>query len=668
MTFIKKIDSVILFTFLSVLTAVMIGRTFMVPPLLGSIIWPAIGLSFGLVMRYGKKILVPLLLATFIGQVVMNAIINPTLNSLTIQPLFLTLHTVLIVYTGAFLFKRYKVTAKMSAPNAFKVTLIFIGMAVLQSLLANISLVIFLGLPISLFIESFAVWGLGGFFGLVVFGIPTYYSMIHDETPITFTFDKERTAFFIGYFLFTYLFLTNRIPLIEFSSFKYLYIGFYIWVAFKYSYRMFYTLSFFTLVMMVLFPPFREDISNIAYLFDVNFFMTINMLIVLVLKNFLIDIKDNELFITSKSDRLEKLIEATQTLFTLGVELDTVNKDTVSIQVKKIFQTIFTLFEKADYGSVAIVSEKVRFLDAIGFNVDALNALDFNSKDWKFAVDEPYILKNAEEAYEKELKDKYETYHEHAPKVKETLFMSIRITKDVMCDLSFDIAYESHKTFDDMDMMYFSSMQKLIGSFYDSQVLAIEYDTIKDDIVLSLIKTLELFDPMTTQHSFDVAKFATSIGKKLGLKQDELTDLYWAGILHDIGKVGLDSTILTSHKTLSMAEYDHVKNHPLLGFEVLKQSKELYRISHAVKHHHEALDGSGYPDGLKGDLIPFNSKILAVCEVVTTLARDQRYKAQASKQAIIDELIRFRDILYDASIVDASIDLIISGVIDTYYE
>jgi putative nucleotidyltransferase with HDIG domain len=664
----NQIDSVKVFAFLTVLTAVMIGRTFMVPPLLGSIIWPAIGLSFGLVMKYEKMLFWPIFLATLIGQITMNMIINPIWQSLTIQPFLLSVHTVIIVYIGASLFKYFNVTPKISSSNAFKVSSIFLGMALLQALFANLTLIAFTGLPTRLFLESFFVWGLGGFFGLVVFGIPTYYSMIHDETPITFRYDKERLLFFIGYFIFTILLLNEFIPFINFSTFKYLYLAFYIVVAFRYSYRMFYTLAFFTLLAMIIFPPFKEDISNIAYLFDVNFFMIVNLLVVLVIKNFLVDIKENEGAIESKSNRLEKLIEATQTLFTLGVELDTINQNTVDDQVKKIFRTIFNLFEKADYGSVAIVSNQVRFLDAVGFKVDALNRLNFNSSDWKFALDEPYVLKDAEAAYKKELKDKYEVYHQDAPMLKETLFISIRLSKDIVCDLSFDIAYNSPKVFDEMDLMYFTAMQKLIGSFYQSQVLTLEYDTMKDDIVLSLIKTIELFDQSTTQHSFDVAKFAVKIGEKLGLNKEELTDLYWAGILHDIGKVGLNSHLLTSRNTLSISEYEEVKTHVHLGYDVLKQSKELYRIASAVKHHHEMLDGSGYPDGLKGDEIPLYSKILAVCEMVTTLGRDQRYKAQVPKALIIDELDRLRGKHYDETITDVSIELINQGAIDAYYE
>ncbi|MFW5865279.1 MAG: HD domain-containing phosphohydrolase, partial [Candidatus Izemoplasmataceae bacterium] len=664
----QSIYSVNIFSFLTVLVAVMIGRTFMVPPLSGSIVWPAIGISFGLVLVYKEKVIFPLFLATFIGQLAMNAFINPTWLTLSIQPFILSLHTMLIIYIGAYFFKALNITPKLSTQNGFKAIAVFFIMALFQALLANIGLLLFSNLPLDLFLESVLIWGLGGFFGFIVFGVPTYFSLTYDETPITFKYSQERALFFIAYFLFTLFILNDYIPFINFSNFKYLYIAFYVFIAFRYSYRMFYTVAFFTLFMMVIFPPFRGDISNIAYLFDVNFFLGVNLLVVLILKNFLIDIKENEAFILSKSDRLEKLIEATQTLFTLGHELNTVSKNTIDDQVKKIFRTIFTLFEKADYGSIAIVDKRVRFLDAIGFDVKALNALNFNSSDWKFAVDEPFILKNAEDAYKKELKDNYEAYHKNAPEVKETLFISIRITKEVMCDLSFDIAKGSLKSFDDMDFMYFSSMQKLIGSFYDSQELAIEYDTIKDDIVLSLIKTIELFDPSTTQHSFDVANFATSIGKKLGLSQDELTDLYWAGILHDIGKVGLDNTILTAPKTLSISEYEHVKSHPILGYEILKQSKELFRISNAVKHHHEALDGSGYPDGLTRDLIPFISKILAVCEMVTTLARTQVYQPQASKQAIIDELSLMRGKLYDEAITDVSINLIIEGAIDDYYQ
>lgn len=147
---------------------------------------------------------------------------------------------------------------------------------------------------------------------------------------------------------------------------------------------------------------------------------------------------------------------------------------------------------------------------------------------------------------------------------------------------------------------------------------------------VSMIK-VSSFDYYTYTHSINVSIYAIGIGKYLGLSEDDMNILARAAILHDLGKSKLDPKILNKAGQLSPAEFAHIQKHTIYGWEILKNLGESdERVLTAVRHHHEKLDGSGYPDGLSDGEISFFARILAVADVFDALNTRRCYKEPVS--------------------------------------
>jgi GGDEF domain-containing protein len=145
-------------------------------------------------------------------------------------------------------------------------------------------------------------------------------------------------------------------------------------------------------------------------------------------------------------------------------------------------------------------------------------------------------------------------------------------------------------------------------------------------ILRPLIYAIELRDHYTKGHSERVGIYAEEFGKFLGLETLETEKLYISGLLHDIGKIAIPDNILLKPSLLTVKEYDVIKYHPVLSADLVKNIDSFKELVPVIKHHHENYDGSGYPDKLKGDEIPFLSRILSIVDVFDALSTDRIYR------------------------------------------
>lgn len=176
--------------------------------------------------------------------------------------------------------------------------------------------------------------------------------------------------------------------------------------------------------------------------------------------------------------------------------------------------------------------------------------------------------------------------------------------------------------------------------------------------ISALARSIDAKSPWTHGHSERVTKIALSIGKNAGLKEKELNDLRIAGLLHDIGKIGTYESILDKHEKLTEEEFLEIKKHPVIGSKILAPIKRLQRVLPAIRSHHEAFDGSGYPDGLSGLEIPLQARILAVSDTVDAMSADRPYREGQPMEVIIEELNRCSGTQFDPAIVDNFIQTI----------
>ncbi len=166
-----------------------------------------------------------------------------------------------------------------------------------------------------------------------------------------------------------------------------------------------------------------------------------------------------------------------------------------------------------------------------------------------------------------------------------------------------------------------------------------ELDT-AESVILSLALTIEARDQTTEGHCQRLAGYAVSMGREIGLPDDDLAALARGGYLHDIGKVGIPDAVLLKPAPLSPEEFEVMKQHPIIGDRLCGELRSLRRVRPIVRHHHERLDGSGYPDGLRSAGIPLAAQIMSVVDVFDALTTVRPYKPAMTEERAYEELTR----------------------------
>jgi putative nucleotidyltransferase with HDIG domain len=169
----------------------------------------------------------------------------------------------------------------------------------------------------------------------------------------------------------------------------------------------------------------------------------------------------------------------------------------------------------------------------------------------------------------------------------------------------------------------------------------------------ALINALEAKNEFLAGHSARVAAFAATIAHQMGLPDDELEQIRMAGRLHDLGKIGIREAVLNKTEQLTAEEYEHIKEHVVIGSEILAPLKHLGPIVDIVRGHHEHFDGSGYPDGLKADEIPLGARIVGAAEVYDALTTERPYQEKLSPEAAVERMRKLSGTVVDPTVVEA---------------
>src|SRR5262245_28350287 len=160
-----------------------------------------------------------------------------------------------------------------------------------------------------------------------------------------------------------------------------------------------------------------------------------------------------------------------------------------------------------------------------------------------------------------------------------------------------------------------------------------------ESVIISLALTIEARDPYTEGHCERLANYAVALGSRLDLPKDDLAALYRGGFLHDVGKVGIPDAVLHKTSPLTAEEFEQMKLHTVIGDRLCGQLRSLRHVRPIVRHHHELLDGSGYPDGLRGDAIPLLAQIIGIVDVYDAMTTDRPYRRRASEDQAVDALL-----------------------------
>lgn len=209
------------------------------------------------------------------------------------------------------------------------------------------------------------------------------------------------------------------------------------------------------------------------------------------------------------------------------------------------------------------------------------------------------------------------------------------------------------QSFNRYDFNIISSIANVLTTNIDNLFLYREISNSYLQTTLSLASAIEAKDKYTKGHSLRVMRYAMMIGKELGLDREDLKIIRLSAILHDIGKIGIPESIITKKGPLNDEEFKIMMKHPIIGYEITKNIDYLKKGLPFILYHHEKIDGSGYPFGLKGDKIPLFARIGSVADTFDAITSDRSYRKGLSFNEAVKELRKFADIQFDKKIVEA---------------
>jgi putative nucleotidyltransferase with HDIG domain len=160
-------------------------------------------------------------------------------------------------------------------------------------------------------------------------------------------------------------------------------------------------------------------------------------------------------------------------------------------------------------------------------------------------------------------------------------------------------------------------------------------------------------DPYTKGHSGRVSAYSVILAKELGMSDEEVDKIRISATLHDVGKIGIEDRVLKKPGVLTNEEFEIMKRHTVMGYEIVRQVKRLTEMLPGIRWHHEALNGKGYPDGISGDEIPLMTRVISVADTFDAITTDRPYQAGSEFPKALDVLRKHAGSKYDPIVVDA---------------
>jgi len=202
----------------------------------------------------------------------------------------------------------------------------------------------------------------------------------------------------------------------------------------------------------------------------------------------------------------------------------------------------------------------------------------------------------------------------------------------------------------------FEELRRSLESTVNALASAVNFEELRrnlEDTVHALAVAIEMKDPLTAGHQRRVAKLACAIAEDMGLSDDKIEGIGIAAMVHDIGKINVPGEILSKGGPLNDIEFALIKRHAQVGYDILKEIKFPWPVAQIVLQHHERVDGSGYPQGLKGDDILLEARVLAVADVVDAMSSNRPYRPALGIDKAMEEIKKNKGKLYDRDVVAA---------------
>lgn len=243
-------------------------------------------------------------------------------------------------------------------------------------------------------------------------------------------------------------------------------------------------------------------------------------------------------------------------------------------------------------------------------------------------------------------------------------FEAIKINKDYYIPLAVKekligvIKLESLNNYKTMDKNIARIFLTQLSIVIQNNLMHAENKKRSFGIIKSLAEAIEEKDAYTRGHSERVMKYSIKIAEKMNIPAEEVEIIQYAGILHDIGKIGIPENILKKSGMLTDAEYDKIREHPLKGAKILLHMNSMKEIVNIVKYHHERPDGRGYPEGLRGDAIPLGARILSIADTFDAMTSNRPYRKGMAIELVKEEIKKYSGTQFDNNIAEIVLEMI----------
>ena len=203
---------------------------------------------------------------------------------------------------------------------------------------------------------------------------------------------------------------------------------------------------------------------------------------------------------------------------------------------------------------------------------------------------------------------------------------------------------------------------------HEVKVKTAKLESLSLQVVQALAKTVDAKDSYTNGHSERVADYSREIAKRYGYDEDRQEEIYMMGLLHDVGKIGVPDQVINKPARLTDEEFSMIKQHPAKGAEILKTVSEMPKLVTGARWHHERFDGKGYPDGLKGEDIPEEARIIAVADAYDAMTSTRSYRALLAQDIVKGEIEKGMGTQFDPKFAKIMIEMITEDTEYTMHE
>ncbi len=351
--------------------------------------------------------------------------------------------------------------------------------------------------------------------------------------------------------------------------------------------------------------------------------------------------EENRLF-----SKIVSLHEVTKILASTH-EIDDLNRKVLDFSIK---------ISKARAGALMLVDSTGKMytasVSASPFGQDFFQSGIFPvASQWVVENEEPLVIeKNAKHW----VVEKFPPLH---PDVRSFIAFPLKTTKKIIGVLNL-IRTEETIAFSHVDLEIINVLASQSGISIDNVQL---YQNIRDNYLKTIrafALAVEAKDRYTHGHSENVMKYTVVLAKHIGLSDSEIEDIKYAGLLHDIGKIGISEFILNKPSRLTKLEFEEIKKHPGVGAKIIADVPFLQPLVPYVLHHHEFFDGSGYPTGIKGEDIPLGARILSVADVFEAMTSNRPYRKALLPETAVKALIDGKQKQFDPRLVDAFLEVL----------